>query len=433
MSYLVLARKYRPNTFDEIIGQAHVTRTLTNAIEMDRVAHAYLFSGPRGIGKTSTARVFAKSLNCQKGMLVKPCGQCDNCKDIALGQSMDVLEIDGASHRGIDQVRELRDNAKYSPANSRFKIYIIDEVHMLTQEAFNALLKTLEEPPSHVKFFFATTESHKVPSTILSRCQKFDLQKLSFKDMLDHLRKIAKQEKIPIEEIALIDIARNTDGSLRDAEGLLDQLISFSRGKVTSHDVAAMMGWVPRSEIVIFFNHVLDDQLDLVLEMIAKIDQEGKDLAIFISEWVSHLRDLLVIQICKNPEDLLALDSETVELCRQQSGRLQRSQILQMMELSLRSEERIRFSFSKKATLEALAIRMHLVAHTISIEGLLQKFEKGQDLNTSQEQAPYRVSETTPEYPKKKENHQARIEDQKPNTRSDNQINEGQEWQQLIG
>ncbi|MGD0650193.1 MAG: DNA polymerase III subunit gamma/tau [Verrucomicrobiia bacterium] len=226
--YQVLARKWRPQQFDDVVGQEHVTTTLKNAIEQNRLAHAYLFVGPRGIGKTSTARIFAKALNCVKGPTTTPCDKCDNCKEIMAGNSLDVLEIDGASNRGIDEVRELRDTCRYAPARGRFKIYIIDEVHMLTKEAFNALLKTLEEPPPHVKFFFATTEPHKLPQTVLSRCQRFDFRRIPITDLVKTIKGIAEKENLEIEKEASYVLARRADGSLRDLLSLLDQVIAYS-------------------------------------------------------------------------------------------------------------------------------------------------------------------------------------------------------------
>jgi len=227
-SYLVLARKWRPQLFEEVVGQQHITQTLQNAISQKRVAHAFLFTGARGVGKTSTARILAKALNCEKGPQINPCGQCTNCQEVTHGTSMDVIEIDGASNRGIDEIRELKENVRYTPAKSRYKIYIIDEVHMLTKEAFNALLKTLEEPPPHIIFIFATTEPHKIPATILSRCQRYDFKRIPFREVIGSLKRIVEEEKIQISQRGLLSIAQESEGSLRDAQSLLDQVIAYA-------------------------------------------------------------------------------------------------------------------------------------------------------------------------------------------------------------
>src|SRR5438094_94345 len=242
MSYEVFARKYRPQTFDDLVGQTHVSRTLKNAVAQNRLAHAYLFVGPRGIGKTSTARILAKSLNCIKGPTVTPCGECDNCRENAGGNSLDVSEIDGASNRGIDDVRELRDNVRYAPAKGRYKIYIIDEVHMLTTQAFNALLKTLEEPPPHVKFILATTEVQKIPITILSRCQRFDFAHVGPGKILEQLKAIVRREGHEADEEALRLVARRANGSMRDSQSLLDQLLASAQGTLTAGHVHAVLG-----------------------------------------------------------------------------------------------------------------------------------------------------------------------------------------------
>ncbi len=248
MGYLVIARKWRPKQFEEVVGQEHITLTLQNAIKKDRVASAYLFSGPRGVGKTTTARILAKALNCEKGPTPQPCDSCTPCQEIAEGHSIDVLEIDGASNRGIDEVRSLRESTRYTPSNLRYKIYIIDEVHMLTTEAFNALLKTLEEPPPHVVFIFATTEANKVPATILSRCQRFDFRRIPQEKIVEQLKKICDQETIQIDDQALYLIARKSEGCMRDSQSLLDQVLSFSDHTVSKDDVISLLGIIQHDE-----------------------------------------------------------------------------------------------------------------------------------------------------------------------------------------
>src|SRR5437867_4541490 len=272
MSYQVIARKYRPQRFVEVVGQEHVTQTLSNAIAQGRLAHAFLFAGPRGTGKTTIARIFAKCLNCTGGPKVDFADDDPRCQEIAEGRSLDVLEIDGASNRGIDEVRELRDTVRYAPARGKFKIYIIDEVHMLTKEAFNALLKTLEEPPAHVKFFFATTEPQKVLPTILARCQRFDLRRIPASLIVKHLKEIAKKEKVSVDDDALAAIARGAEGGLRDAESALDQLISFCGNKITEKDVLSVFGLVAHEKMAALTDALIDGKTDQALTVLKELD-----------------------------------------------------------------------------------------------------------------------------------------------------------------
>src|SRR5260221_187154 len=278
VSYQVIARKYRPQRFGDVVGQDHVCQTLTNAIQQKRIAHAYLFVGPRGTGKTTIARIFAKCLNCSNGPNVDFDDADPRCQEITEGRSLDVLEIDGASNRGIDEIRELRETAKYAPSSSRFKIYIIDEVHMLTKEAFNALLKTLEEPPAHVKFMFATTEPEKVLATILSRCQRFDLRRIPVSLIAPHLAHISELEKVKIDAAALEAIARGADGGLRDAESALDQLISFCGDQILEADVLSMFGLTAKSQILALAGGILAGETEKVLRDLNELARHGKDL-----------------------------------------------------------------------------------------------------------------------------------------------------------
>lgn len=416
MSYLVLARKWRPQTFDDVIGQDPVVTTLKNAISMNRVAHAYLFSGPRGVGKTSTARIFAKALNCKKGPTDKPCNTCIACTEIAGGSSLDILEIDGASNRGIDQVRELRDNAKFAPTSCRYKIYIIDEVHMLTTEAFNALLKTLEEPPAHVKFFFATTESHKVPSTILSRCQRFDLRKISTKEVFESLKNIVKSEKIKADDKTLYAVAKGADGSLRDSQSLLDQLISFSAGELKYEDALQILGWVPRESVIGFFDALKKGEWKGLFDLIRQIDLDGKDLGSFSAEVASHLRDLLILQIDPKESELVELAPENLAQVQAQTRLFTKDQLLQMLETALDVQDRMKFALSKRSMVEALAVRLHLISQSASVEDLMAKVEalKSGDLKASTAGSMMAQKPAGFSVPKSSENNEVKKKDLNP-------------------
>ncbi len=296
MSYRVFARKYRPQTFAEVVGQEHITRTLQNAVNSSRLAQAYLFVGPRGIGKTSTARILAKALNCEAGPTSEPCGKCPACLEIAEGRSLDVIEIDGASNNGVENIRDLRDSAAYAPARGKFKIYLIDEVHMLSTGAFNALLKTLEEPPPHVKFIFATTEAQKVPATITSRCQRFDLRRIPAHLIKKHLLFIAENEKIQLDGEAADAIARGAEGGLRDAESMLDQMVAFCGEHIRASDVMDVFGFTPHEVVVSLADSLFAGNASAALDTVAAQSSLGKDLSRLTAELVSHLRDLLVSQ-----------------------------------------------------------------------------------------------------------------------------------------
>src|SRR5688572_9953882 len=311
MAYQVIARKYRPQRFADVVGQEHVTQTLAHAIEQNRIAHAFLFCGPRGTGKTTIDRIFAKCLNCAGGPKVDFDDKDIRVQEITEGRSIDVFEIDGASNNGVEQVRELRETCKYAPASSKFKIYIIDEVHMLSTAAFNALLKTLEEPPAHVKFMFATTDPEKVLPTILSRCQRFDLRRIPTALIVKQLTHIARLEKVRIDDAALFAIARGAEGGMRDAESALDQLISFCGEKIEEADVLSMFGLTAQGQILELSRAVLAGEISTALHQLNSLAQQGKDLGRLLSDLLNHFRNLLLFQVSRG--DLKMLEVSEIE------------------------------------------------------------------------------------------------------------------------
>ena len=374
--YQVLARKWRPQQFDDVVGQEHVTTTLKNAIGQNRLAHAYLFVGPRGIGKTSTARIFAKALNCVKGPTATPCDKCDNCLEITEGRSLDVLEIDGASNNGVEQVRELRDTVRYAPARGRYKIYIIDEVHMLTTQAFNALLKTLEEPPAHVKFIFATTEPQKVLPTILSRCQRFDLRRIPANLIVKHLKEIAKKEKVVIDDDALAAIARGAEGGLRDAESTLDQLIAFCGNKIAEADVLSVFGLVAHDRIAALTDAILDGQTTKALQVLKDLDDAGKDLQRLATDLLDHFRNLLVVTLGAEGVASLQLPESEMELLVAQAKRTDSDAVLRIIDALAAAEGRLRYALSKRVFFEIALVKAVKARDMVGIDGLLKKLNE---------------------------------------------------------
>ncbi len=359
MSYLVFALKYRPANFDQVVGQEHITSTLKNAIKSNRLGHAYIFAGPRGIGKTSCARILAKSLNCQNAPTVDPCNKCDSCREISESRSMDVIEIDGASNRGIDEIRALRENVKFSPSKGRFKIYIIDEVHMLTPEAFNALLKTLEEPPEHVKFIFATTSPHKVLPTILSRCQRFDFRRISVLKIIQRLEEIAKQEKLSVDKDVLLVIAKASGGSLRDAESILDQLSAFSKEKIDLPLVTSMLGMFEEEFIFKFTGCILKKDSISAFNLLDKLINDGKDINQFILSIIEHFRNLMVAKVGgKVLEELLDLPQELKEQIIDQSQSFSLKEILSTIELLVSTQEMAKSLDNLRIPLEMAVAQM---------------------------------------------------------------------------
>jgi DNA polymerase-3 subunit gamma/tau len=372
-AYQVIARKYRPQCFADVVGQEHVTTTLSNAIAQNRIAHAYLFCGPRGTGKTTIARIFAKCLNATGGPKVDLDEDDPRAKEIAEGRSLDVLEIDGASNRGIDEIRDLRETAKYAPASSRFKIYIIDEVHMLTKEAFNALLKTLEEPPAHVKFMFATTEPEKVLPTILSRCQRFDLRRIPEALIVQHLAEIAKKEGVQIEPAALQAIARGAEGGMRDAESALDQLISFCGERIVESDVLSMFGLAAQGQIIAISDAILNGDAQTVLRELEELAKHGKDLARLMADLLGHFRNLLIFQVSGGNTDLLALSEAEGVAVSSQAKRIATDSVTRIMEVLTDAEGRLRDAASKKIFVEVTLLRAIEARNAVSIDALLKQ------------------------------------------------------------
>jgi DNA polymerase-3 subunit gamma/tau len=376
MAYQVIARKYRPQRFADVVGQEHVTQTLVNAIEQKRIAHAYLFCGPRGTGKTTIARIFAKCLNCTGGPKIAFDDQDSRCIEIAEGRSLDVLEIDGASNNGVEQVRELRETCKYAPANSQFKIYIIDEVHMLSTAAFNALLKTLEEPPAHVKFMFATTDPEKVLPTILSRCQRFDLRRIPSALITKHLAHIAKQEKVKIDEAALHAIARGADGAMRDAESTLDQLISFCGDKIEEADVLSMFGLAAQSQILGLSRAVLAGEIQAALTELNELAQNGKDLGRLLSDLLNHFRNLLIFQVARGDLNLLEVSEAEVAALKEQSGLADTASLTRILEVLTDAELRLRDISSRKILLEVAMLKAIEARNAVSLDAVLKQLNQ---------------------------------------------------------
>jgi len=379
MAYEVLARKWRPQQFDQVVGQGHVTQTLQNAIGSSRVAHAYLFVGPRGVGKTSIARIMAKALNCMTNRKGIPCDQCDACREISNGNSLDVLEIDGASNTGVDNIRDLRDNVKFLPARGPFKIYIIDEVHMLSIGAFNALLKTLEEPPPHVKFIFATTEPQKVPATILSRCQRFDLRRISTGDIAAHLGKISKAEGVEIDDDALYALARGAEGGLRDAESALDQVISFRGKTITEEDVLSVFGLVSRQHLETLCSAVLDGNIPDILRVIAELDAAGKDLQRLAAEVLDYFRNILVMAYAPEVIDRQEVPEYQWKLYKEQAGKVDSGRLTRMVEVLILAQGQLKFAISRRIILEMALIRAARSATIATLDEVIKELKLAAD------------------------------------------------------
>jgi DNA polymerase-3 subunit gamma/tau len=375
MSYLVYARKYRPVTFDKMIGQKHVVQTLKNAIKHDRIAQAYIFSGMRGVGKTTTARILAKALNCQQGPTPDPCNKCEFCTEINDDRSVDVLEIDGASNRGIDEVRSLREGVKYKPMSARYKIIIIDEVHMLTREAFNALLKTLEEPPPHTLFVFATTEFHKVPLTIVSRCQHFEFKKISQRELMNHLLDISKNEGITISARGLRMIADAAEGSVRDSQSILDQAVAFSGENVSDEDLKEILGNINRELLLEFSDAIVGGRADHIFSLVEKVIESGHDLRFFYKELILHFRNLLVVKSVEKPEELLAFNQQELLDLQDRIRETGAESLLRFLLALQQADQGLKFSSHPRIYLEATLVKLCHHQRILPIQDLVKELK----------------------------------------------------------
>jgi len=366
--YLSLYRKYRPRSFAEIVGQRHVTQTLANAIKANRVAHAYLFCGPRGTGKTTSALVLAMALNCEKGPTAEPCRECEGCRRIIAGNALDVIEIDAASNRGIDEIRELRERVGLAPAGGRMKVYIIDEVHMLTGEAFNAFLKTLEEPPPHVVFILATTEPHRVLPTILSRCQRFDFHRLGLSDLEGVIRDIAAKEKLKVDDKAVTMLAHAGDGSMRDALTLLDQAIAYAEGEVTPEVVTEILGGIDFDLLADLADILIRGSMTDAFAFVERVVSEGKDLRQMVGGLIGHYRDLLLLSVDRRGREAIALPEESAERVVEQAKSLTSAQILRALEVLAETDRELRFTSQPRLLLELAMARICGGAETAAVE-----------------------------------------------------------------
>lgn len=376
MGYTALYRKWRPMVFEDVYGQSHITMTLKNQIKNDNIAHAYLFSGTRGTGKTSTAKIFARAINCPSPKDLNPCNECEVCKGILNESIMDVIEIDAASNNGVDNIRELRENVKYPPSKAKFKVYIIDEVHMLSQGAFNALLKTLEEPPSYVIFVLATTEPQKIPSTILSRCQRFDFKRVAFDEIFKRSKYICDQMGIEIEDEALNLIVRNSDGAVRDALSILDQCISFSEGKLTYEKAIETLGIVTDEFLFKLTDSIYEEDSKKAMELIDELVNSGKDISQFIKDFINHFRNLMMTKMTESLEEVIDMSKENIERLKAQGKKFELNTIIRVINILSQTETEIKWSSQPRVLLELAIVKLIQPRLDDSVEGLMDRISK---------------------------------------------------------
>jgi len=376
MGYQVTARKWRPQTFDDVVEQHHVTRTLRNAIRLGRIAHAYLFAGTRGVGKTTMARVLAKALNCERGPTENPCNTCQSCLEITQGTSMDIVEIDGASNRGIDEIRDLRERLRYLPTRGRYKIYILDEVHMLTKEAFNALLKTLEEPPAHVVFVFATTEIERIPYTIVSRCQRFEFKRVSLTGLIAQLEHITQSESIRISRTCLMRIAKAAEGSMRDAQSLLDQVVAYCGMEVRDEDVDQLLGYVGIETLAQCLGALLQQDAATALHMASVLQSEGHEAAGIARALLEGLRHLIVLKTVPHPEDLIPLSETDIATMRAVAELASIEEIYGQFHVLSAAEQTLRHASNPFLGLEMTLVRMACIGRVQPLQTILEHLQR---------------------------------------------------------